>query len=1421
MGVSSAISKPSLCQEASVASTQTAMPAGMAPQKVTSYTMESQTPGSSASTRSTHSQTSQPIKIATSIAVQTCNIPCNVNQQSHNRHSIFNCHDDIPAIPLVQAQLAKASLCMLVDTGSSLSLISSLFFNKHKNQMKYKFLGSRIKIQTVSGELYCQGSIECSLKINTAFFRHHFYIIQMPQSSPFNGILGYDFIKKFNLTLSPSDDLLWIDHHEVKLLSAKNNPDNFRASHVLSIDAPPFFPSGVCSLKEKVIVHPNTTSYLKLHANITNQSQFLLFQNSLQHSAIEVFDTIISNMHTCVRNELPSNSQNLGEPSHSLSFIVAITNNGDESFHLNKNAKVGFVSEIDDIRDDSYVGNHEISHQLNLIQPSHETLHLRHQEVMQTQFKLEHLPAHEAASIKEILIKHYGAFSSSVRTLGHTDRITPRISFSSDFPIKSLPFPVPFALQDSAFKQIQELLDAGIIERSLSDWSAPMLLVKKKQLTPQDNPQYRLALDLRLLNAVIQPSSYPLPKISTIIANIAKYRFFSTIDLASAYHQVDMPQNLQERLAFTTQWGLFQFRRLVFGLKSAASTFQALIDSIIQESQLEGCMAYQDDIVICSNSFEETCSKVDRFLAVLAKHNITAAPHKCLFHSSSIEYLGFLIKDHVVKPLTSNIVKITSFPVPTSKKQLKKFLGVINYYRSLIPAFAKLVNPLVQLTSPKSAFHWSDAHQQTFLQIQKIFFSAPFVILPDWSQRFHVNTDASVSAISGILMQKVKGKLMPISYFSKTLAESEKRYPALKLELMAIVKSIEAFKFFLYNKKFTVLSDSKPLQHYKKTSSPMDLTTRWLVALSEYDFDFQHIKGSENVLADYLSRNSFENQSQDLNSNPALLHSQEALPVVINSPSSVVQSPPCTNACHSVGNVASSYPSSERKHRLRKCNSFCNLHWATDQDSGSETFPGEETVSTTEYAVSQVPPGTPNQAHVQWCNFATLLSDTDNNDVPSDPSHHISLDTFRSHQAKDKTTVRIIDLIHRNQHKPEYQNFFINPDTNVLMVKRRFNQSENSPNVKIVVPKVLQHKALKIAHVNHFGIAKTYQMLLKQFYWKGMYADCLNFVLSCKECCKFKGRNVPPTQMQQTYTPSGPGQVVAIDFIGPFSNGLHILVMIDHFSRFLFAKTIKNPNSVNTLEILLQYICLFGKPHALLSDLGVQYTSRIFKDFADTVGIKLHFISNSHPAANGICERINKGIKDALSTMIDSRINFEKALLIHVHQYNTVVHPATQFSPSFVHFGRSIANIYDLFEMHSDLSADLPFQYHNFMEQLIKLYEKVQGNIKAMQSQRVTRQNLKAKERSFQVGDTVYMKAKDRFKKRFAGPYMVVEVHSPVLVSLRDLENSAGKVIKLNIDKLIVCPPRRQHLMQQTPPPAPPPASIPAREPRYFLRPRL
>ena len=913
-------------------------------------------------------------------------------------------------------------------------------------------------------------------------------------------------------------------------------------------------------------------------------------------------------------------------------------------------------------------------------------------------------------------------------------------------PIKTLPFLVPPVLEQETLKQLNEMLEAGIITRSNSSWSCPMLLVKKKRTDPSKPQTFRLALDLRLLNAIIIPSSYPLPKIQNLLTNLSKHKYFTTLDLPSAYWQISLPENLQDKVSFTTPWGVFTYRRLVFGLRTASATFQHCIDSVIQQAQIESCYAYQDDIVVGADSFQEMYDKLSKLLDAFIKNNLTLNPEKCTFFHNKIDFLGFHVEDHKVLPINSNIKKITAFARPKTKKQVKGFIGLCSFYRSLIPAFAQLVSPLIQLTKPKVKFTWQDIHEEAFQQLQSIFFQKPMLNLPNWDKKFYINTDASKTAIAAALMQKQDNELLPISYFSKVLSDAEKKYPPIKLELYALYKAITSFKYYLFGRHFYVLSDAKALDKYKRSSSPTDIITRWLMELSEFSFSFIHVPGKENVLADYLSR-SAEPPTEDLSSNPDIINSDKALPVVNNS-----------NDLHQ--EIVSQFQAA-----------------TSDNAFGASVVPKvNKQISQNEFQIN----------HISQTNTST-----------PDPLLEISDKTIFNEQRKDKILKKIIDDLQLNHTSNKLKGYYINPENNLLCFNN-FLDPEQIELHRAVLPEVLVFKALSIAHITHTGINKTLQNLRKRFTWKTIIADTQNFVKSCEICLIHKHHKVNKAPFLPAPAPTGPNQKISLDLVGPLKNNTYVLTVLDHFSRHLELFTLNNITAQTVTKALLHYISTHGRPEMILTDQGSQFTSYMFDAFNKALGIKLKHITIAHPQANGLSERVNTQIKSSLYTMATQGFDLSTAAKIHQSIYNATTHPATKFSPNLLHFGRELNDVYANYKGHSSWKIlDTAHDIFKLVDLLENIYYQAYINNETNRQKIYQKSRQQFKFSNIKVNDTVYIKFPNNFKRKIDGPFNVQKIISPVLIQIMSLKNKDSSPMLIHTNRVMKLHPRNLQKFQQ------------------------
>lgn len=339
------------------------------------------------------------------------------------------------------------------------------------------------------------------------------------------GILGYDFMMKHNATLNLQDNTLLIKGITVPLIKHdlnQKNQINVTQSDILtnhnSLNSTVYISS-------KINLDENSISSVEVQVPSKFKDNFLFEPISINNC--ELFASI----HT------PSDNSN---DNNTTKFLIYIHNKSHDTIHLNQGQVVGNIATIDYI-DYTNIAQEEdnTDHFCNLIQASQEVLQMRKDQLTPQDFNLEHLQEHEQKLMLQVLMENYSAFSKSLNTLGHTDKVKPHLSFLHKYPIKCLPFPIPQALHQEAKQQLAELEAAGIIERANTEWACPMLFVKKKPIA-NEKPRFRMALDLRLINSIIKSSSYPLPKINDIISNLSSFKFFTVMDLSNAYWQIEI-----------------------------------------------------------------------------------------------------------------------------------------------------------------------------------------------------------------------------------------------------------------------------------------------------------------------------------------------------------------------------------------------------------------------------------------------------------------------------------------------------------------------------------------------------------------------------------------------------------------------------------------------------------------------------------------------------------------------------------------------------------------------------------------------------------------------------------------------------------------------------------------------------------------
>ena len=926
--------------------------------------------------------------------------------------------------------------------------------------------------------------------------------------------------------------------------------------------------------------------------------------------------------------------------------------------------------------------------------------------------------------------------------LTFNNQIKHQIRTKDENPTFTKSYRYPEVHKEEVRKQIYSMLGQGIIQPSISLWSSPIWIVDKKMDASKEK-KWRLVVDYRKLNEKTIDDKYPLPNINDILDKLGKSMYFTTLDLASGFHQVEMHPDDIEKTAFSTENGHYEFLRMPFGLKNAPATFQRVMDNILRGIQNEKCLVYLDDIIIFSTSLEEHISRLKEVFERLRKANFKIQLDKSEFLRKEVAYLGHVITPEGVKPNPDKIKAVMNYPLPKTQKEIKGFLGLLGYYRKFIPKFAQLTKPLTKCLKKNAKITHDQQFITTFETCKKILINHPILQYPDFSRPFILTTDASNVALGAVLSQGQLGEDKPIAYASRTLNETEQKYSTIEKELFAIVWATKYFRPYLYGRKFTIYTDHRPLQWLFSLKEPNSKLVRWRLKLEEYDYDIVNKKGKFNTNADALSRIQIypldidaqstavqpdeelerllneliqENENQNIgvpNPEPTISNN-DALPIpnlTDFSPTTPEEFSIPTFRMPTPNNTPRHSPTSSSPRNLSPSNSSDTISailGTNPSDTSNSRQTGNNQPNYNQSEISQS-----ESTITNTINTPSVTSRRENNETPrtinicedaidrkerqifittvfANPSSRPKIikengmTIIKAHIPQDNNNQQIKDvLIDYCEPKRHYYCFF---DTERMYRDfcKVYNETFNAeaPILKIT-DKNEQKELIRDHHegkTNHRGIRETYTRLQRLYYWPKLTRDVADYINKCEICKRTKYERHPPEiPLKLTEQVDRPFQQTNMDLFT--IEGTTFLTVIDAFTKLAQAYQVSSKNAIEICDKLLIFFQHYGVPEKITFDSGLEFQNDTVKKLLETHKIKSHFTTPRHPQSNGLIERLHSTLTEHYRILKQYFKDPPITTMAYaIIGYNNSIHSVTNYTPLELLLGHTTSrNPFDIY----------------------------------------------------------------------------------------------------------------------------------------------
>lgn len=933
--------------------------------------------------------------------------------------------------------------------------------------------------------------------------------------------------------------------------------------------------------------------------------------------------------------------------------------------------------------------------------------------------------------------------------------------------------------------QLETWFTQGVIEPSQSPWGAPVVIVYR-------NGKARFCVDYRKLNAQTIPDEFPIPRQTEILSALSGAQVLSSLDALSGFTQLEVAEEDVEKTAFRTHRGLFQFRRMPFGLKNGPSIFQRTMQSILAPYLWLFTLVYIDDIVVYSKTYEEHLDHLDRVLGAIEKAGLTLSPKKCHLFYSSILLLGHKVSRPGLSTHEEKVKAIEELQRPTRVSELQTFLGMVVYFSAFIPYYASIAAPLFRLLRKGSAWRWGPEEEHAFEAAKAALKSAPVLGHPIEGKPYRLYTDASDEALGCCLQQvqpilavdlkgtkayerlekayqqsddvpnfvvKVSTKTKDhkfkdswgdtldkseihvervIAYWSRSFKNAETRYSATKREALAAKEGLIRFQPYIEGEKIILITDHAALQWAKTYENANRRLAAWGAVYSAFapGLEIVHRPGRAHSNVDPLSRlpRAPPEHTSPLrdSTRPLRLDSEEAEELERASERAPAQRATFAQRIENWDDVLveSEANAVRRSGRLKK-----KRELTTTGDGGAAPVPeanDQDVVVETKASDDHLDPHETRKLWEETHRPPTVLIELDNDVRDRFIAGYKEDISFRSHWEVESPNSESWNPVDR---------FF--KDNSGLLYFR-----DADFHARLCVPKSERVRVMRQAHESasitaHAGPERLWEFLSSKFYWPRMKKDVLEFCSSCDICQKTKPTNFKRYgKLLPHAIPSRPYESISMDLIVnlPWSEDCNaILVFVDRLTKHAqFIPTTTGLNAKGFAMLFVKHVaCKFGIPANIVTDRDPRWTSVFWREVAELMKSDMLLSSSHHPQHDGQTEIVNRQLETMLRAYVkEDRESWCEWIPLIEHAYNSMPHGATGSPPYFLLYGFEPRNTLDVSEL-TIKAVDRSRETHKFLKELAMHRESARRAIAKAQEKQAKWYNKGRRVMEFEIGDLV------------------------------------------------------------------------------------